>query len=129
MSSAYDVGLTAHACRRRALPRGSVRLRGRAPDADGNGAFDQRQNDVFGAVLDSILLHLPRSRPAAASAMADRPVAGPVRYGVWREPFDDRLRCFLARTTYQVSSVSGRRSVLLAVSASDNLPMMLGSGW
>jgi GH15 family glucan-1,4-alpha-glucosidase len=23
----------------------------------GNGAFDQRQNDVFGAVLDSILLH------------------------------------------------------------------------
>ena len=81
MSSAYDVGLTAHACRRRALPRGSVRLRGRAPDADGNGAFDQRQNDVFGAVLDSILLHLPRSRPAAASAMADRPVTGPVRYG------------------------------------------------
>jgi hypothetical protein len=73
----------------------------------GNGAFDQRQNDVFGAVLDSILLHLPRSRPAAASAMADRPVAGPLRYGVWREPFDDRLRSFLSRTTYQVSSVSG----------------------
>ena len=30
----------------------------------GNGAFDQRQNDVFGAVLDSILL----PTPAAASA-------------------------------------------------------------
>src|SRR5262249_55638949 len=27
----------------------------------GNGAFDQRQNDVFGAVLDSILLHTRRS--------------------------------------------------------------------
>jgi GH15 family glucan-1,4-alpha-glucosidase len=28
----------------------------------GNGAFDQRQNDVFGAVLDSILLHSRRSQ-------------------------------------------------------------------
>ena len=28
----------------------------------GNGAFDQRQNDVFGAVLDSILLHTQRSQ-------------------------------------------------------------------
>ena len=27
----------------------------------GNGAFDQRQNDVFGAVLGSILLHTRRS--------------------------------------------------------------------
>jgi GH15 family glucan-1,4-alpha-glucosidase len=28
----------------------------------GNGAFNQRQNDVFGAVLDSILLHTRRSQ-------------------------------------------------------------------
>ena len=28
----------------------------------GNGAFDQRQNDVFGAALDSILLHTNRSQ-------------------------------------------------------------------
>jgi GH15 family glucan-1,4-alpha-glucosidase len=28
----------------------------------GNGAFDQRQNDVFGAALDSILLHSRRSQ-------------------------------------------------------------------
>ncbi len=28
----------------------------------GNGAFDQRQNDVYGAVLDSILLHTHRSK-------------------------------------------------------------------
>jgi GH15 family glucan-1,4-alpha-glucosidase len=28
----------------------------------GNGAWDQRQNDVFGAVLDSILLHTRRSQ-------------------------------------------------------------------
>src|SRR3954451_19116132 len=35
---------------------------GARPVRIGNGAFDQRQNDVFGAVLDSILLHTRRSR-------------------------------------------------------------------
>jgi len=34
---------------------------GASPVRIGNGAFDQRQNDVFGAVLDSILLHTRRS--------------------------------------------------------------------
>jgi alpha,alpha-trehalase len=34
---------------------------GAHPVRVGNGAFDQRQNDVFGAVLDSILLHTRRS--------------------------------------------------------------------
>jgi alpha,alpha-trehalase len=34
---------------------------GASPVRIGNGAFDQRQNDVFGAVLDSILLHSRRS--------------------------------------------------------------------
>ncbi len=33
---------------------------GARPVRIGNGAFDQRQNDVFGAVLDSILLHTHR---------------------------------------------------------------------
>ncbi len=35
---------------------------GARPVRIGNAAFDQRQNDVFGAVLDSILLHTRRSR-------------------------------------------------------------------
>ena len=35
---------------------------GRGPVRIGNGAFDQRQNDVFGAALDSILLHTRRSQ-------------------------------------------------------------------
>ena len=34
---------------------------GARPVRIGNGAYDQRQNDVFGAVLDSILLHTRRS--------------------------------------------------------------------
>jgi len=35
---------------------------GARPVRLGNGAFDQRQNDVFGAVLDSLLLHSTRSQ-------------------------------------------------------------------
>jgi alpha,alpha-trehalase len=34
---------------------------GASPVRIGNGAFDQKQNDVFGAALDSILLHTHRS--------------------------------------------------------------------
>jgi GH15 family glucan-1,4-alpha-glucosidase len=34
---------------------------GARPVRVGNGAFDQRQNDVFGAVLDSVLIHTVRS--------------------------------------------------------------------
>jgi GH15 family glucan-1,4-alpha-glucosidase len=35
---------------------------GAHPVRTGNGAFDQRQNDVFGAALDSVLLHTRRSQ-------------------------------------------------------------------
>ncbi len=35
---------------------------GAHPVRIGNGAFDQRQNDVYGAVLDSLLLHTHRSQ-------------------------------------------------------------------
>ena len=52
---------------------------GARPVRMGNGAFDQRQNDVFGAVLDSILLHTRQQPAAAAPAVADRAGAGRVR--------------------------------------------------
>ena len=59
---------------------------GARPVRIGNGAFDQRQNDVFGAVLDSILLHTVRSQRLprrlwplvqAAGDVRDRGVARP----------------------------------------------------
>jgi alpha,alpha-trehalase len=59
---------------------------GARPVRVGNGAFDQRQNDVFGAALDSILLHtrrsqrLPRRLWPIVQAQADCAAA------VWREP-------------------------------------------
>ena len=59
---------------------------GARPVRIGNGAFDQRQNDVFGAVLDSILLHtrrsqrLPRRIWPVVQAQAARASA------VWTEP-------------------------------------------
>ena len=59
---------------------------GARPVRIGNGAFDQRQNDVFGAVLDSILLHtrhsnrLPRRLWPIVESQAECATK------VWREP-------------------------------------------
>jgi alpha,alpha-trehalase len=59
---------------------------GARPVRIGNGAFDQRQNDVFGAALDSVLLHslrsqrIPRHLWPFVQAQADCAKA------VWRQP-------------------------------------------
>jgi GH15 family glucan-1,4-alpha-glucosidase len=59
---------------------------GARPVRIGNGAFDQRQNDVFGAVLDSILKHtmhsqrLPRRLWPLVQAQAE------CAANVWRQP-------------------------------------------
>ena len=59
---------------------------GARPVRVGNGAFDQRQNDVFGAALDSILLHtrhsqrLPRRLWPIVQSQAECATK------VWREP-------------------------------------------
>jgi alpha,alpha-trehalase len=59
---------------------------GARPVRVGNGAFDQRQNDVFGAVLDSILLHTRRSQrlPRRLWPIVQAQAACAAR--VWREP-------------------------------------------
>src|SRR6185437_1875516 len=59
---------------------------GAAPVRVGNGAYDQRQNDVYGAALDSILLHtrhsqrLPRRLWPIVQSQAECALK------VWREP-------------------------------------------
>jgi GH15 family glucan-1,4-alpha-glucosidase len=59
---------------------------GARPVRVGNGAFDQRQNDVFGAVLDSVLLHTRRSSrlPRRLWPIVESQAACAMR--VWREP-------------------------------------------
>jgi alpha,alpha-trehalase len=59
---------------------------GARPVRVGNGAFDQRQNDVFGAALDSILLHTRRSQrlPRRLWPMVQTQAECATR--IWREP-------------------------------------------
>jgi alpha,alpha-trehalase len=59
---------------------------GARPVRIGNGAFDQRQNDVFGAVLDSILLHTRRSQrlPRRLWPIVESQAECATR--VWRQP-------------------------------------------
>ena len=52
----------------------------------GNGAFDQRQNDVFGAVLDSILLHTRRSQRLPRRLWPIVQAQAECATAVWREP-------------------------------------------
>ena len=59
---------------------------GARPVRLGNGAFDQRQNDVFGAALDSVLLHTRRSQrlPRRLWPLVQTQAEG--AKAVWRQP-------------------------------------------
>jgi GH15 family glucan-1,4-alpha-glucosidase len=59
---------------------------GAHPVRIGNGAFDQRQNDVYGAVLDSLLLHTRRSKhlPRRLWPLVQSQAEGALQS--WREP-------------------------------------------
>jgi alpha,alpha-trehalase len=59
---------------------------GARPVRIGNGAWDQRQNDVFGAVLDSILLHTVRGErvPRALWPVVESQAECATR--VWQQP-------------------------------------------
>jgi len=59
---------------------------GARPVRIGNGAFDQRQNDVFGAVLDSVLLHTRRSRRLPRRLWPIVQSQAECATRVWREP-------------------------------------------
>jgi GH15 family glucan-1,4-alpha-glucosidase len=52
----------------------------------GNGAFDQRQNDVFGAVLDSVLLHTVRSKRLPRALWPIVQAQAACATAVWRNP-------------------------------------------
>ena len=52
----------------------------------GNGAFDQRQNDVFGAALDSILQHTRRSQRLPRRLWPIVQAQAQCATAVWREP-------------------------------------------
>jgi GH15 family glucan-1,4-alpha-glucosidase len=59
---------------------------GARPVRVGNGAFDQRQNDVFGAVLDSILLHTRRSQRLPRALWPIVEAQAECASKVWRKP-------------------------------------------
>ncbi|MFD3459727.1 glycoside hydrolase family 15 protein [Nocardia fluminea] len=59
---------------------------GAYPVRIGNGAFDQRQNDVFGSVLDSILLHSVRSKRLPRRLWPIVETQAQCATDVWREP-------------------------------------------
>ncbi|MFC7530848.1 glycoside hydrolase family 15 protein [Actinoplanes sp. GCM10030250] len=59
---------------------------GARPVRIGNGAFDQRQNDVFGAVLDSVLLHSRRSQRLPRRLWSLVESQARCAMAIWREP-------------------------------------------
>jgi alpha,alpha-trehalase len=59
---------------------------GAHPVRVGNGAYDQRQNDVFGAALDSILLHTRRSQRLPRRLWPLVQAQAKCATKIWREP-------------------------------------------
>jgi alpha,alpha-trehalase len=59
---------------------------GASPVRVGNGAFDQRQNDVFGAALASILLHTRRSERLPRRLWPIVQAQAQCATAVWRKP-------------------------------------------
>ena len=73
---------------------------GASPVRIGNGAYNQEQHDVWGAVLDSVLLHA-RSRDAAPGVVVADPqeAGGERRSSTGRSPTAASGRCAASRST------------------------------
>ncbi len=92
---------------------------GASPVRIGNGAFDQRQNDVFGAALDSVLLHSRRSQRIPRRLWPLVESQAKCAIAVWREPdqgiweargkprhyVSSKLMCWVARQHYETDAL------------------------
>jgi GH15 family glucan-1,4-alpha-glucosidase len=118
---------------------------GARPVRIGNGAFDQRQNDVFGAALDSVLLHTRRSQrlprrlwpivqaqAACATAVWQQP-----DQGIWEARGDpqhyvsSKLMCWVAMDrAAKLADIAGERDlgVTWAATAEEIKADILGHG-
>ena len=72
---------------------------GAHPVRTGNGAFDQRQNDVFGAALDSVLLHTRRSQRLPRRLWPLIQSQAECAKAVWRNPIRASGRPEASRST------------------------------
>ncbi len=103
---------------------------GAHPVRIGNGAFDQRQNDVFGAVLDSILLHSRRSQRLPRRLWGLVESQARCAEAIWREP-DQGIWEARGKPQHYVSSklmcwvALNRAAVLAEIRADDSL----ADGW
>jgi alpha,alpha-trehalase len=103
---------------------------GAHPVRIGNGAFDQRQNDVFGAVLDAILLHSRRSQRLPRRLWPVVHAQAECATGVWQQP-DQGIWEARGQPQHYVSSklmcwVALDRAAKLADLRGD---AKLGAGW
>jgi GH15 family glucan-1,4-alpha-glucosidase len=105
---------------------------GARPVRIGNGAYDQHQNDVYGSVLDSILLHARRSNRMPPRLWPVVRTQAECAAAVWREPdqgiweargkpqhyLSSKLMCWVAMDrAARLAGIQGERS--LAASWSD----------
>jgi GH15 family glucan-1,4-alpha-glucosidase len=103
---------------------------GARPVRIGNGAYDQRQNDVFGAVLDAVLLHSRRSQRLPRRLWPIVQAQAECATRVWRQP-DQGIWEARGKPQHYVSSklmcwVALDRAAQLAGMRGDD---DLGGGW
>jgi alpha,alpha-trehalase len=105
---------------------------GARPVRVGNGAWNQRQNDVYGAVLDSILLHTRRSERLPRGLWPLVQTQAQCATAVWREPDQGIWEARGAPQQYVSSKLMcwvalDRASKLAAIRGDDDLEASWGA--